>query len=52
MLTSAGSFLRHRLASLLPLPRVPALRFRDDPSLALGSETLALLRELEEERSG
>jgi ribosome-binding factor A len=45
-LTSAAAFLRRRLAGILPLKRVPELRFRRDPSLALGAETLSLLREL------
>jgi hypothetical protein len=31
---------------VLPLRRMPALRFRYDPSLALGSHTLAVLREV------
>lgn len=47
-LESAASFLRRRLAECLPQKRVPALRFRHDPSLALGSETLAVMRELED----
>jgi ribosome-binding factor A len=50
-LESAASFLRRRLAQVLPLRRVPALRFRYDPSLALGSETLALLRTLNDDKS-
>lgn len=45
-LERAGGFLRHRLAEALPLRRVPALHFHYDPSLALGSETLSLLRKL------
>ena len=44
-LYSAAPFLRRRAAGALPLRRMPALRFRYDPSLALGTETLALLRE-------
>jgi ribosome-binding factor A len=58
-LASAAGFLRRRLAAALPTRRVPELRFRHDPSLALGSHTLALLREIaadegddEEERDG
>ena len=46
-LESAASFLRRRLAQELPLRRMPELRFRFDPSLALGSETLRVLREIE-----
>jgi len=46
-LHSAASFLRRRAARVLPLRRMPELRFRFDPSLALGTETLALLREIE-----
>ena len=49
-LASAGAFLRRRLAQELPLKRVPALDFHYDPSLALGSRTLDLLRELRDER--
>jgi len=46
-LASAAGFLRRRLARELSLRRTPELRFRHDPSLELGAETLALLRELE-----
>jgi ribosome-binding factor A len=45
-LESAAGFLRRRLAGILRLKRVPELRFVRDPSLALGNETLSLLREL------
>lgn len=45
-LASAAGFLRRRLARLLHLKRVPELRFVHDPSLALGSETLNLIRGL------
>ena len=48
-LASASAFLRRRLARALPTRRVPELRFRHDPSLALGSETLALLREIRDD---
>jgi ribosome-binding factor A len=48
-LDSAASFLRRRLAQVLTLRRMPELRFRFDPSLALGSQTLRVLRELEED---
>ena len=48
-LASAAPFLRRRLAAVLPLRRMPELRFRFDPSLALGSETLRVLREIEED---
>ncbi len=54
-LESASSFLRRRLAQVLPLRRMPALRFRHDPSLELGVQTLTLLRDLEgreKERGG
>ena len=44
-LHSAASFLRRRAARSLALRRMPELRFRYDPSLALGSQTLAVLRE-------
>jgi ribosome-binding factor A len=45
-LESAASFVRRQLAQALPLRRVPALRFRYDASLALGDQTLSLLRSL------
>lgn len=45
-LRSAAPFLRRQLAQVLPLRRVPSLRFRYDPSLALGAETLSLLRSI------
>ncbi len=45
-LESAASFVRRHLAQSLPLRRIPALRFRYDPSLALGDQTLSLLRSL------
>ena len=48
-LESAAGFVRKRLARELPLRRMPELRFRHDPSLALGSETLNLLRTLDAE---
>ena len=45
-LESAAAFLRGRLARELSLKRTPELRFRYDPSLALGSETLSLLKRI------
>jgi ribosome-binding factor A len=45
-LDSAAPFLRRRIASALPLPRSPELRFRYDPSLVLGTRTLSVLREV------
>ena len=48
-LESAAPFLRRCLAQALPLRRMPELRFRFDPSLALGSQTLRVLREIEED---
>jgi ribosome-binding factor A len=51
-LHSAAAFLRRRAARALPLKRMPELRFRYDPSLALGTRTLELLRELEPTRAG
>ena len=48
-LDSAASFVRGRLARELPLKRVPQLRFRFDPSLALGSDTLSLLRSISDD---
>lgn len=49
-LESAAGFMRHELARSLPLRRVPALRFRRDPSLELGGRTLSVLNDLEETR--
>lgn len=48
-LASAAAFVRRRLARVLALRRVPELRFRHDPSLDLGSRTLAVLREVDDE---
>ena len=48
-LDGAASFVRSRLARVLSLKRTPELRFRHDPSLELGSRTLALLREISHE---
>jgi ribosome-binding factor A len=48
-LESAASFVRKRLSQVLPLRRIPAIRFRYDPSLALGAETLSLLRGLSDD---
>lgn len=45
-LASAAPFLRRRAAHVLPLKRMPELRFRYDPSLSLGSKTLDLLRDI------
>ncbi len=50
VLESAASFVRRLLAQALPLRRVPALRFRFDPSLLLGSDTLSLLRSLADDQ--
>ena len=47
-LEHAAGFVRRRLAHALPLKRMPELRFRHDPSLALGGRTLAVLREIED----
>ena len=48
-LASAAPFLRRRAAKVLPMKRMPELRFRYDPSLSLGSMTLGLLRDLQED---
>jgi ribosome-binding factor A len=48
-LESAAGFLRHRLARILELKRVPELRFRHDSSLAQGDATLSLLREIRDD---
>lgn len=45
-LESAAGFIRRELARRLSLRRIPALRFRRDPSLELGGRTLSLLREV------
>ena len=48
-LDSAAGFLRTRVARNLPdLRRTPALRFRHDASLELGSRTLEVLRTLDD----
>jgi ribosome-binding factor A len=51
-LQSAASFVRRRLAQVLPLRRVPELRFRYDPSLILGDETLSLLKTISDDAGG
>lgn len=48
-LSSAAGFVRGRLARVLPLRKVPELRFLWDPSLELGDRTLAALRNLSPE---
>jgi ribosome-binding factor A len=49
-LDSASGFVRGRIARALPLKRVPELRFRYDPSLEQGNETLSLLRDIADEQ--
>jgi ribosome-binding factor A len=49
-LESAAPFLRRRAAQGLSLKRMPEFRFRYDPSLAQGQQTLDLLRTLEGSR--
>lgn len=51
-LDSAAPFVRRQLARALPLKRMPELRFRHDPGLELGDQTLSLLRELRDEPPG
>jgi ribosome-binding factor A len=46
ILNSAASFVRRQLSRALALRRVPAIHFRFDPSLALGADTLSLLRSI------
>lgn len=48
-LESAAGFLRHRLARALSLRKTPQLHFHHDPSLALGADTLTLLRSLRDD---
>ena len=50
-LESAAPFVRRCLARTLPLKRMPRLDFRDDPPLALGSDTLAHLSSLSDDES-
>ena len=50
-LAHAAPFLRHRLAEQIQLRRTPELHFHHDPSLALGDRTLAILRELRDEKA-
>jgi ribosome-binding factor A len=45
-LASAASFVRRRIAQVLPLRRTPRLEFRYDPSLEQGAQMLSLLREI------
>jgi len=45
-LASASSFVRRRIAQVLPLRRTPRLEFRYDPSLEQGARTLSLIREI------
>ncbi len=47
-LESAARFVRRSLSKVLPLRRIPELRFHHDPSLSLGSKTLLILKELED----
>lgn len=48
-LQGAAGFLRRELAQCLSLRRVPELRFRHDPSLELGGNTLSLLSSLSDD---
>lgn len=48
-LESAASFLRRRLAAVLTIKRVPQLEFRHDPSLALATRTLELIRKVDDD---
>ncbi|MCL4684114.1 30S ribosome-binding factor RbfA [Myxococcota bacterium] len=48
-LASAAPYLRRRLAHDLSLKRMPELRFRHDPGIELGDQTLSLLRKLRDE---
>lgn len=45
-LDSAAPFLRRRTAERMTLRRMPELRFRYDPSMALGTRTLSVLRDV------
>ena len=45
-LESAASALRRRASQTLTLRRMPALRFRYDPSMVLASRTLSVLRDV------
>lgn len=49
-LDSAASFLRRRAAEGMTLRHMPELRFRYDPSMALGTRTLSVLRDVAAER--
>lgn len=49
-LAGASGFVRRQLARCLSLRRMPVLEFRHDRSLELGSQTLGLLKTLEDER--
>ncbi len=45
-LDSAAGFVKRRLAKVLPLKRVPEIHFQYDPSIAIGSRTLARIQEI------
>jgi ribosome-binding factor A len=51
-LQAAAGFARRLLAGRMKLRHTPELRFLVDDSIAEGSQTLALMRALEEERQG
>jgi ribosome-binding factor A len=50
-LESAAPFLRSRISRAVQLKRMPELRFRHDPSLEKGSETLSLLRKIADDET-
>lgn len=50
-LSSAAPFVRRRLAEVMPLRRMPALRFRHDSSLERGDRALEILRSLRDEQT-
>ena len=51
-LESAAALLRRGAARALPLKRMPALRFRYDPSFVLAGQTLAALRNVAPDSGG
>jgi len=51
-LASGAGFVRRQLAHALSLRRMPALRFKHDPSIEEGSRTLSILKSLNESREG
>jgi ribosome-binding factor A len=50
-LDSAAGFVRKRVAKVLELRKMPALRFRYDPSLRWAGETMEVLNEIKNDET-